>query len=182
MRGVAVLAAAMLVGGIFAISPATAAKFLTKKKAQKLFYSKAAADARFINLGEKASDADLLDGQDSGAFLTSSSGVNTDELLFAVVNSNSPGTLVFGRGATGVQRFGAGDIQVNFNRDVSQCSTIAAAGGHALGSNSNTGVSNRYVSSTVLGTGSPNNQQVGVLLFNHSGTTEDGIFHLAVIC
>lgn len=39
-RGVAVLVVAMLGAGAFAISPATAGKFLTKKRALKLFYAK----------------------------------------------------------------------------------------------------------------------------------------------
>jgi hypothetical protein len=51
-RAVAVLALAGIVGGIMAAGPATAAKFLTKKKAFKLFYKKADADARFLNVGE----------------------------------------------------------------------------------------------------------------------------------
>ena len=69
VRGVAVLVVGFLAAGAFAIGPAGAAKFLTKKKALKLFYTKAASDARFINVGEKASDSDKLDGIDSTGFL-----------------------------------------------------------------------------------------------------------------
>lgn len=58
------LAGVMLVAGV---SPG-AAKPLTKKKALKLFYTKAQADEQFVNVGEKAGDADKLDGQDSSAF------------------------------------------------------------------------------------------------------------------
>ncbi len=48
-RGLAALAAAAIVAGLFAVAPATgAAKPLTKKKALKLFYKKADADARFL--------------------------------------------------------------------------------------------------------------------------------------
>jgi hypothetical protein len=52
---VAVLTVAALGAGIFAVSPATAGKFLTKKRALKLFYTKDAlykkteSDARFLH-------------------------------------------------------------------------------------------------------------------------------------
>jgi hypothetical protein len=50
LRGIAVLVAGLLVGGLFAGLPATAAKKpLTKKKALKLFYTKAQSDARYLN-------------------------------------------------------------------------------------------------------------------------------------
>lgn len=68
-RGVWVLVVAMLTAGTLAIAPATAGKFLTKKRALKLFYAKAAADSRFVNIDEKASDSDKLDGTDSTGFL-----------------------------------------------------------------------------------------------------------------
>ncbi|MGH2764884.1 MAG: hypothetical protein ACRDKA_03060 [Actinomycetota bacterium] len=55
----AVLALGMVAAGALVITPATAAKFLTRKK----------ADKRYINVGEKASDSDKLDGMDSTAFL-----------------------------------------------------------------------------------------------------------------
>lgn len=77
-RGIAVLAIAGVAIGAVAIAPATSAtKFLTKKKAMKLFYTKAAAetrfldeaegDAAFLNMDEKAADAELIDGLDSPA-------------------------------------------------------------------------------------------------------------------
>lgn len=68
-RGVAVLTIGLLVAGAFAMTPAAARKSFNKKKALKLFYTKAETDAGFINVGEKASDADRLDGQDSTTFL-----------------------------------------------------------------------------------------------------------------
>jgi hypothetical protein len=49
---VAVLALAGIVGGILVAGPAGAAKFLTKKRALKLFYTKAQANAAFLNVGE----------------------------------------------------------------------------------------------------------------------------------
>ena len=57
-RGIGVLAVGVaLVAASVAVAPA-ATKALTKKK----------ADARYVNVGEKASDADLLDGTDADAF------------------------------------------------------------------------------------------------------------------
>jgi hypothetical protein len=52
-RGMALLTLAGLVAGALSVGPATAAKrFLTKKKALKLFYTKGGADQRFLNVGE----------------------------------------------------------------------------------------------------------------------------------
>ena len=49
----AILIAGVLAGGVFAGLPATAAKkALTKKKALKLFYTKAQSDARYLNQGQ----------------------------------------------------------------------------------------------------------------------------------
>ena len=69
VRGVAVLVIGLVAAGAFAMSPAIARKSFSKKKALNLFYSKAGADARFVNVGEMASDADKLDGLNSTAFL-----------------------------------------------------------------------------------------------------------------
>jgi hypothetical protein len=62
-RGVVILALAMLVGGALAVSPAVSAVDGLSKKEKKQ------GDKRWINVGEKASDSDKLDGQDSSAFL-----------------------------------------------------------------------------------------------------------------
>jgi hypothetical protein len=43
-----------------------------KPLAKKIFYTKRQANTRFLNLGEQASNADLLDGLDSTSFATSS--------------------------------------------------------------------------------------------------------------
>lgn len=62
MRTIGQRAAFVFVGVSVAsllLTPATAVTFLTKKK----------ADKRYVNVGERASDANLLDGQDSSAFL-----------------------------------------------------------------------------------------------------------------
>jgi hypothetical protein len=78
-RGALVLAVTILAAGAFAAAPAlSAGKGLTKKRALKLFYTKAQSearfldqaegDARFLNTDEKAADAERLDGLDSSAF------------------------------------------------------------------------------------------------------------------
>jgi len=96
-RGVAILTVGLLAAGAFSLSPASAAKFLTKKKAMKLFYTKKVADARFINAGEKASDSDKLDGMDSAAFQTASA--------YALVDKNGPSLVAAKtRGFTAVSR------------------------------------------------------------------------------
>jgi hypothetical protein len=75
-RGVGVLAsAALLIGAAVSVVPA-AGKALTKKK----------ADARYVNVGEKASDANLLDGTDGGAFALES------EVLPTVLDGDGDGS------------------------------------------------------------------------------------------
>lgn len=54
VRGVVTLAVAALAIGALAITPGNAASFLTKAKAKRLFYTKTAADARFVNVGDPA--------------------------------------------------------------------------------------------------------------------------------
>ncbi|MGH2686029.1 MAG: hypothetical protein ACRDJP_11245 [Actinomycetota bacterium] len=74
-RGAVVLLAAALV--VAGLSGATAAKkALTKKKANKLY----------VNVGEKASDSDLLDGTDSSAF------AKLAEVLATVLAGDGPGS------------------------------------------------------------------------------------------
>ena len=51
-RAAAVLALAGIVGGILAAGPAGAAKFLTKRKAHKLFLTPAEGNAAYLNVGE----------------------------------------------------------------------------------------------------------------------------------
>lgn len=68
-RGVLTLGVALLGAPALSFSAASAGKPLTKKRALKLFYKRSVADARFIDVGEKSSDAELLDGQDSTTFL-----------------------------------------------------------------------------------------------------------------
>lgn len=51
-RGVVLLAIGMLAAGALSLSPATAGKFLTKKKANKLFLTPAEGDSMFITPAE----------------------------------------------------------------------------------------------------------------------------------
>jgi hypothetical protein len=80
-RRIAVLLVALLGTGALIASPASAGKFLTKKKAMKLFYSKSVADARFVNVGERAGDADMLDRKDSTAYLDATATAADADLL-----------------------------------------------------------------------------------------------------
>ena len=88
-RGVGVLAIGMLAAGALAVSPATAGKFLTKKR----------ADKRYINVKETAFDSKKLDGKDSSEFLLA------DNQAYAFVDRSVP-TLVANRtqGFTAVSR------------------------------------------------------------------------------
>lgn len=52
--------------------------------AKKVFYTKSQANARFVNVGERASDSELLDGQDSSAFLGAAEKAADSELLDGV--------------------------------------------------------------------------------------------------
>lgn len=64
LRGAVTLAIAAVAVSALAITPGDAATTFTKAKAKKLFYTKKVADARFINVAEKASDSDKVDGID----------------------------------------------------------------------------------------------------------------------
>jgi hypothetical protein len=79
-----------------------AAKFLTKKKAVKLFYTKPRADQRFINVGEKVSDSDALDGVDGSAFrhiqLYATAAVAGDGATVQTGNGASSGVVLPGSG------------------------------------------------------------------------------------
>jgi hypothetical protein len=67
---VAVLLVGMLAGSVMLTPVGAHIKNFNHLKT-KHFYTKKAADARFVNVGEKASDADKLDGKDSTEFLGS---------------------------------------------------------------------------------------------------------------
>lgn len=76
-RALASVTVGMLAMGALGTAPAVAGKFLTKK----------AGDKRYVNVGEKASDSDRLDGQDATAFATA--GHNHDGQYAAVAHTHS---------------------------------------------------------------------------------------------
>jgi hypothetical protein len=67
-RSVAVLVAGMLAGSVM-LTPVGAHITTFNHLKTKHFFTKKAANARFINVGEKASNSDKLDGKDSTDFL-----------------------------------------------------------------------------------------------------------------
>jgi hypothetical protein len=72
-RGVVLLTIGMLAAATLSIAPATAGKFLTKKKALKLFYPRAEANAQFLTPTE--GDAQFLTPTEGDAqFLTPTEG------------------------------------------------------------------------------------------------------------
>jgi hypothetical protein len=131
IRGVLILALAMLVGGALAISPAVSAVDGLSKKEKKQ------GDKRWINVGEKASDADKLDGQDSSAFLgVNAKAADADKLdgldgtdygqtLWAVVESD--GSVLRGRGVLQSFKFGlaVGSYEIVFTRNIDTCAYTA---------------------------------------------------------
>ena len=71
-RGVILLTLGMLAAGALSISPATAGKLLKKKKAMKLFYPRAEADAQFLSPAE--GDAQFLSPAEGDAAYLSATG------------------------------------------------------------------------------------------------------------
>ena len=181
VRAVAVLALAGLVGGMLAAGPAGAAKFLTKKKALKLFYTKQAADARFLdnaegdarflNTGEQAGDADKLDGLD---------GARYGETLWAVMESD--GTFVRGRGV--LATFGTfpvgtpGGYEIVFDRNIQQCAYQATVIDTAPGRGNS--APNGEIGVRPLSTSSENG--LSITTRNSSGALEGRDFVVVVHC
>jgi hypothetical protein len=159
---VAVLLAGMLAGSVM-LTPVGAHITTFKHLKTKHFYTKKAADSRFINVGEKASsaatadtaaNADKLDGIDSTGF------AQTSSVLFAVVDE--AGTLVDGRGVTSVTKYPAeGNYGVFFNRNVSDCAAVVTTGGYPTGPATNTGFYIGLAHARVSGTGPGFNNEVG---------------------
>jgi hypothetical protein len=56
-----------------------------RKLAQRIFYTKATSDARFVNTGEQASDAALLDGLDSTSFAPAGHGHAGEDITSGTV-------------------------------------------------------------------------------------------------
>jgi hypothetical protein len=77
---VAVLLVGMLAGSVMLTPVGAHIKNFNHLK-KKHFYTKKAANSRFINVGEKASDSDKLDGKDSTEFLgTAGKAADADKL------------------------------------------------------------------------------------------------------
>jgi hypothetical protein len=170
-RWVAVAVVGSFVGSVL-IGPATAHlnRPLTFEHLKKHFYTKKAANNRFISVGEKASDSDTLDGKDSTQFLQDASAfVQTTQLSWAIVAAN--GTLVRGVRATSSTRLAPGNYEVVFNRNVSECvyqATISdSTSGSEIGAQPRTGNANAVFVTTWTSAGN---------------NAEDNPFHLLVIC
>jgi hypothetical protein len=56
--------------------------------AKQIFYRKATADARFVNVGEQVSDAALLDGMDASAFATAMHAHSGDDITSGTVGES----------------------------------------------------------------------------------------------
>ena len=90
-RAIAVLAVAMLAAGALSGGSAVAGKFLTKKKALKLFYTKPASDARFVNVGEpvtQAQNADQLDGKSANELVRGARVMTETSATFTSATTN----------------------------------------------------------------------------------------------
>jgi hypothetical protein len=189
LRGVLVLAVAMLAAGALAISPAVSAVDGLSSKEKKQ------GDKRWINVGEKASDADRLDGQDSSAFLASSAkATDADKLdgqdsaafyggsnvLWALVESD--GSLIRGKGVLASFLFtpgvSDGAYEIVFTRNVDNCAYSATL------FNSTAGRGNQAPEGEVgiapLST-SPTNG-LAIQTHNSAGTGVDHDYSLLVLC
>lgn len=163
----ALLMAGMLSGSVL-IGPAVAHlnRPLTFKHLKKHFYVKKAANNRFINVGEKASDADKLDGIDSAGFYKTGStvadsdkvdGKNASDLVAAgVFVRNVGGTLeihrwfnnVNGQAPTLSLLF-AGYYQVNFGFDARSRYAVCSIDPNAVATrNANCVTGTRWYSGT----------------------------------
>jgi len=184
-RWLAVVVAGALVGSVL-IGPAMAHlnNPPTFAHLKKHFFTKKQANSKFINVGEKASDSDKLDGKNSTEFLATggkaadsdkldgldgSAFLQNTQLGWAIVLAN--GTLVRGVNTTSAANLGSpGNYEVVFNRDVSQCmyqATISdSALGAEIGAQPRTGNANAVFVTTWLSNGNP----------------ADKPFHLFVIC
>jgi G:T/U-mismatch repair DNA glycosylase len=56
-----------------------------RRSRRKIFYTKAASNTRFINIGEQASNSNLLDGLDSAAFAAASHVRSGDDITTGTV-------------------------------------------------------------------------------------------------
>ena len=94
------------------------------------------------------------------------------KVLAASVNAD--GTLAHGVGATGATTFGSGLYEVDFSRDVQNCTYVATLGNATYGTAPPGSITDAERS------GNPNG--VWVEIWNLSGTNVAENFHLAVAC
>lgn len=183
-RWVTVAVVGSLVGSIM-IGPAVAHlnSPLTFTHLKKHFYTKKSADSRFINVGEKASDSNKLDGKNSNEFLAATGKAadsdkldSLDSLAFlqntqlgwAIVAAN--GTFVRGVNATSSSRLGTGNYEVVFGRNVSQCAYQATINQSTVGAEI----------AAEPRTGNVN--AVFVTTWTSAGAPSDKPFHLFAVC
>ena len=170
-RWVTIAVVGSLVGSVM-IGPASAHlnRPLTFEHLKKHFYVKKQANSRFINVGEKASDADKLDGKDSSEFLQNASAfVQSTQIGWAIVQAN--GTLLRGVNATSATRVLPGNYEVVFNRNVAQCAYQATIQGATAGGE------------ITVEPRTTNANAVLVTVWTSAGNNPaDEIFHLLVIC
>lgn len=182
---VAVVVVGALVGSVL-IGPAMAHlnNPLTFAHLKKHFFTKKQASSMFINVGEKASDSNKLDGKNSSEFLaTTGKAADSDKLDgldgsaflqntqfgWAIVLAN--GTLVRGVNATSASNLGSpGNYEVVFNRNVSQCAYQATVTQSTVGAE--IGAEPR----------STNANAVFVTTWSSTGAPANMPFHLFVIC
>jgi hypothetical protein len=170
-RWVTIAVVGSLVGSLM-IGPASAHlnRPLTFEHLKKHFYTKKLANKVFINVGEKASDSDKLDGKDSAEFLQNAAAfVQATQISWAIVQAN--GTLVRGVNATSATRPSQGKYEVVFNRNVAQCAYQATI---------QDAVSAGEIT---VEPQTPNANAVLVTTWNSNGSNPaDEAFHLFVIC
>ena len=160
-RGVAVLAAAVLVAGALAASSAGAAAPLTKAKVKKI-----ATKVANKRINALAPTLNVAHANTAG---------EANNVLWAVVdNPTGPGNIALVRaGQPGVSVSEGTYSEVNFGRDISQCAWLATRG--APGTDTEfAGWAQTHLGDT--------NTEVYVATRNEAGTNEDGDFHLLVVC
>jgi hypothetical protein len=130
-RGIAVLTLGMLAAGALSVAPATGAVDGLSKKEKKQ------GDKRWINVGEKASDADKLDGQDSAAFMKAGDAYTKAEadarFPQAYARVEADGTLDTGmsKGVAAVSNPSPGQFCFNLSPSVTARNAVASVDGMA---------------------------------------------------
>jgi hypothetical protein len=100
-----------------------AAKATAATTANSASFATVAATANSATSAANATNAGELGNLPASAYQPSAN------IMFATVKTSaSGGTLVRGRGATGITRLGTGDYAVSFNQSVANCTWIATAG------------------------------------------------------